>query len=231
MNQLKIVISFLLFFSYITLQGQVILLKDGSAINGTIIKDTEDEVRIILINGDTLDFSYSNIDSLITVEAYKELYINQSIPRHKTKGWFINAEILANPFAISAGKILNKNWNIGGTVFYGSPTFERNFGIAPYFRYYFGNNLFKARFFLDTFIGVSFRNNDSFFTHDYNDYPVTGSVAVGIQLPNTKDFRFYFKIGFFSTYDKIEFLGSSSELRILNGLNTTSNISLIAIQF
>lgn len=232
MTQLKTVISFLLFFACVTLHGQVVLLKDGSVLNGTVINDTENEVQIILLNGDTLDFSRKSIDAIISKEAYKESYLNhRTIPRHKTQGWFINAEILANPFAISAGKRLNKNWNVGGTIFYGSPHLERNFGIAPYFRYYIGDNLFNSRFFLDSFIGVSLRKNDPFFSRDYNDYPVTGSLGVGIQLPNTKDFRFYFKIGFFSTYDKIEFLGSSSELITQTGLNTTAHISLIAIQF
>jgi len=231
-NQLNFLFSFLLFFICTSINGQVILLKDGSAINGTVIKDTENEVQVIILNSDTLEISYKYIDKLITKETYQELYLNQRvIPRHKTEGLFLNIEPLAHPFAISAGKRLNNNLNVGGTIFYGGVR-SNNFGIAPYIRYYFGDNLLSTRFFTDAFLGVSKRNN-SFFSRTLNEYPITGSLAIGIQLPSLKKFRWYFKIGGIFNVDRLELETNSTTNRIIeeNQVNYTLQASLIAIQF
>lgn len=231
-NQSKLLLFFLLAFISISINGQVILLKDGSALSGTVIKDTDSGVQIIVLNSDTLEFSHKYIDKLITKETYQELYLNQRvIPRHKTEGLFLNLEPLANPFAISAGKRLNGNWNIGGTVFHGRISADV-FGVAPYIRYYFGDNLFSYRIFTDAFVGVSKRRS-SFFSRAVNEYPLTSSVAVGIQLPNTKKIRAYFKLGVFFNYDKLEFTTNTSPTRIIeeNQMNYTIQVSLIAIQF
>lgn len=217
------------------------LLKDSSVISGHVILNTDKEVRVIILNGDTINIGQEYVDQVITKKLYKDQYKYKDFaPRHKTEGIFINAEPVANPFAISVGKRINSHWNIGGTIFYGGVR-SNNFGIAPYVRYYVGNKLFSHRLFFDSFVGVSQRSgNTSFFSRSLNKYPLTGSVAVGVQIPSRLPIRFYFKIGGFFNYDKGEFvrasspfpnIPSSSELVSENGIVGTLQVSLIAIQF
>lgn len=234
MNQMKLLLLFssICFLFNLSVQGQVILLKDGSAINGTIIHDDEFSAKIIILNGDTLSMNHKYIDKFINKETFQAFDLSQRLQlRHKTEGIFLNIEPLAHPFAVSVGKRFNKNWNIGGTAYYS--TSNVGFGVAPYVRYYFGKDLFTFRFFMDTFVGVSKRNN-SFFTRSVNEYPITGALSVGMQLPSKKHAGFYLKLGGFFFYDKSEFISTtaqSSEIRSFNSMQYILQVSLIAIQF
>ena len=99
-------------------------------------------------------------------------------------------------------------------------------------RYYFGKKLPFYRFFADAFLGVS-KREQRFFSRAINEYPLTGSIAVGIQLPKLKKINPYLKFGFFFNQDKIERLIIDPSTRIVeeNSMTFTIQISLVAIQF